>query len=51
MSKTSSVADKPKCSDCGKPLRHVLYDWLQHLPFCGDCWLTYLTDYRAAHPE
>jgi hypothetical protein len=37
-----------KCSACGVLLTHVIFDWLQRLPWCKACWLEHLRDFRAA---
>ena len=39
-----------KCSDGGKELtRSIIFDWLQKLPWCADCWREYLKSYRSAN--
>lgn len=36
------------CSDCGRSTRHILFDWIQRLPWCADCFKKLLADYRSA---
>jgi len=43
--------DKTVCHNCNKKSRHIIFDWLQQLPWCRDCWKEYLTDYRDANPK
>jgi hypothetical protein len=33
-----------KCSDCGKLFKHPVYDWLQKLPWCRECFKKLLED-------